>query len=89
MNRFRASSVVLGLLCLMYLITYLDRVNVSTAADGFAREFRLSKTQIGLVFSAFASAARKTPKTLAATTLVITVNVVFIDVLPMAFKVCD
>lgn len=54
MNRFRASSVVLGLLCLMYLITYLDRVNVSTAADGFAREFRLSKTQIGLVFSAFA-----------------------------------
>jgi MFS transporter, ACS family, glucarate transporter len=54
MKRFRASSVVLGLLCLMYLITYLDRVNVSTAADGFAREFRLSKTQIGLVFSAFA-----------------------------------
>jgi len=41
-------------LCLMYLITYLDRVNVSSAADGFAREFGLSKTQIGLVFSAFA-----------------------------------
>jgi MFS family permease len=38
----------------MYLITYLDRVNVSTAADGFAREFKLSKTQIGLVFSGFA-----------------------------------
>jgi MFS transporter, ACS family, glucarate transporter len=50
----RASTVVLGLLCLMYLITYLDRVNVSSAADGFAREFRLSKTQIGVVFSAFA-----------------------------------
>jgi MFS family permease len=54
MNRVRPGTVVLGLLCLMYLITYLDRVNVSSAADGFAREFRLSNTQIGLVFSAFA-----------------------------------
>jgi MFS family permease len=45
---------VLALLCLMYFITYLDRVNVSTAADGFARDFHLTKTQIGLVFSAFA-----------------------------------
>jgi ACS family glucarate transporter-like MFS transporter len=51
---FRASTIVLALLCLMYLITYLDRVNVSSAAEGFATEFRLSKTQIGLVFSAFA-----------------------------------
>jgi len=50
----RASNVVLGLLCLMYFITYLDRVNVSTAAAGFARDFNLNKTQIGLVFSAFA-----------------------------------
>ena len=51
---FRASNVVLLLLCAMYFITYLDRVNVSTAADGFGKEFGLSKTQIGLVFSAFA-----------------------------------
>src|ERR1700722_3315884 len=54
MKPFRATSVVLGLLCLMYFITYLDRVNVSTAADGFAQEFHFTKTQIGLVFSAFA-----------------------------------
>jgi MFS family permease len=54
MRRFRATNIVLGLLCLMYFITYLDRVNVSTAADGFAREFHFTKTQIGLVFSAFA-----------------------------------
>ncbi|MGA7631772.1 MAG: MFS transporter, partial [Terriglobales bacterium] len=54
MKRFRATSVVLGMLCLMYFITYLDRVNVSTAADGFAQAFHFSKTQIGLVFSAFA-----------------------------------
>jgi len=51
---FRATNVVLMLLCLMYFITYLDRVNVSTAADGFAKDFGLNKTQIGLVFSAFA-----------------------------------
>jgi len=52
--RLRATTVVLIMLCLMYFITYLDRVNVSTAAAGFAKEFDLSKTQIGLVFSAFA-----------------------------------
>lgn len=52
--RFRATSIVLLMLCLMYFITYLDRVNVSTAAAGFGKEFNLSKTEIGLVFSAFA-----------------------------------
>jgi MFS family permease len=54
MKLFRATSVVLGMLCLMYFITYLDRVNVSTAAAGFSKEFGLSKTEIGFVFSAFA-----------------------------------
>jgi ACS family glucarate transporter-like MFS transporter len=57
MKRFRvssATSVVLLMLCIMYFITYLDRVNVSTAAAGFGREFQLSHTEIGLVFSAFA-----------------------------------
>jgi MFS family permease len=54
MKLFRATNVVLGMLCLMYFITYLDRVNVSTAAAGFGPDFGLSKTQIGLVFSAFA-----------------------------------
>jgi MFS family permease len=38
----------------MYFITYMDRVNVSTAAIQFGKEFHLSNTQIGLVFSAFA-----------------------------------
>jgi MFS transporter, ACS family, glucarate transporter len=57
MKRLRltsATSVVLIMLCVMYFITYLDRVNVSTAAAGFGKEFGLSNTQIGLVFSAFA-----------------------------------
>jgi MFS transporter, ACS family, glucarate transporter len=52
--RLRVTHIVLVLLCLMYFITYLDRVNVSTAAAGFAEDFHLNKTQIGLVFSAFA-----------------------------------
>src|SRR6202171_5905107 len=52
--RLRATSVVLLMLCLMYFITYLDRVNVSTAAAGFGKDFNLNKTEIGFVFSAFA-----------------------------------
>jgi len=51
---FRPTRIVLVLLCLMYAITYMDRVNVSTAAVGFGKDFHLSRTQIGLVFSAFA-----------------------------------
>ncbi|AXK61322.1 MULTISPECIES: MFS transporter [Burkholderia] len=54
MKLFRATSIVLVMLCVMYFITYLDRVNVSTAAAGFSREFGLNRTEIGLVFSAFA-----------------------------------
>ncbi|PTB18139.1 MFS transporter [Trinickia symbiotica] len=50
----RATMRVLLLLCVMYFITYVDRVNVSTAASAFGPEMRLSHTQIGLVFSAFA-----------------------------------
>src|ERR1700694_5381493 len=52
--RLRATTIVLFMLCMMYFITYLDRVNVSTAAAGFGKEFNFSKTEIGLVFSAFA-----------------------------------
>src|SRR6202163_3020734 len=57
MKRYRVSSptsLVLIMLSVMYLITYLDRVNVSTAAAGFGKEFQLSHTEVGLVFSAFA-----------------------------------
>jgi sugar phosphate permease len=38
----------------MYFITYVDRVNIGTAAPLIGKEFDLSKTQLGLVFSAFA-----------------------------------
>jgi sugar phosphate permease len=45
--------VVLFLISLMYLITYMDRTNISVAAPGMAEEFGLSKTEMGIVFSAF------------------------------------
>lgn len=51
---FRSTNMVLFMLCLMYAITYIDRVNVSTAAAVFRTELNLSNTQVGLVFSAFA-----------------------------------
>ena len=54
--RFRrptASQAVLVLLCLMYLITYVDRVNIATAANEIKRELALSNTQLAFVLSAF------------------------------------
>jgi sugar phosphate permease len=53
-KRLTPTTIVLGLLCLMYLITYVDRVNIATAANEIRRELALSNTQLGLVFSAFA-----------------------------------
>jgi MFS family permease len=50
----RAISITLFLICLMYGITYIDRVNVSTASLVFKKEFHLSNMQVGLIFSAFA-----------------------------------
>ncbi|HLH93501.1 MAG TPA: MFS transporter [Xanthobacteraceae bacterium] len=44
---------ILGLICLMYLITYLDRVNISTAAPAISKEFGFDKITIAWIFSAF------------------------------------
>jgi MFS family permease len=53
---FRATNIVLGLLCLMYFLTYLDRVNISTAiaSDQFRKEIPLTETQASMIFSLFA-----------------------------------
>jgi MFS family permease len=48
------SGTVLLLLCLMYLILYIDRVNISTAAPLIGADLKLSNTDLGLAFSAFA-----------------------------------
>ena len=53
LKRPKPSHVVLGLLCVMYLITYVDRVNISTAADAIKRELSLSNIQLGFLQSAF------------------------------------
>jgi MFS family permease len=53
-SKFGASERVLSILCLMYLILYVDRVNISTAAPLIKTELGLSNTELGLVFSAFA-----------------------------------
>jgi MFS family permease len=52
--RFKPTYVVLAMLCVMYFITYVDRVNIGTAASEIQKELGLSNTQLGLVFSAFA-----------------------------------
>ena len=49
-----ATTNVLALLCAMYFINYIVRVNVSTAAAAFQPELHLTNTQVGLIFSAFA-----------------------------------
>lgn len=49
----RATTTVLGLLCVMYLITYVDRVNIATAAGSIQRELGLSNKALGLALSAF------------------------------------
>src|SRR5262249_39773439 len=50
---FSAPAIVLGLLCLMYFVTYLDRVNIATAATAIKNEFGMSNTQLGIVLGAF------------------------------------
>ena len=44
---------ILGVICLMYLITYLDRVNISTAAPEIRKEFGFDAVTMGWIFSAF------------------------------------
>ncbi len=44
---------VLFLISLMYLITYLDRVNISTVAPVISKEFGFDKATMGAIFSAF------------------------------------
>jgi len=52
-RRFKPTDIVLALLCLMYMITYIDRVNIATALDSIKQELHLSNTQLGFLQSAF------------------------------------
>jgi sugar phosphate permease len=46
--------VILFVLCLMYFIAYIDRVNISVAGPMMRKELGLTPTELGLIFSAFA-----------------------------------
>ena len=41
------------MVCAIYFITYMDRVNLATAAADIQREFHLSNTELGYAFSAY------------------------------------
>src|ERR1700752_4887175 len=49
----RGRWYVLFLISVMYLITYLDRVNISTAAPQISKEFGFDNVTMGFIFSAF------------------------------------
>jgi MFS family permease len=53
-RKISAPGVVLALLCILYLILFVDRVNLAAAAPLIKADLRLSNTQLGLAFSAFA-----------------------------------
>jgi MFS family permease len=50
----RATTAVLAILCAMSFIMYVDRTNISTGALAIRKDFALSNSQLGMVFSAFA-----------------------------------
>src|ERR1700761_905424 len=52
--RLSVPTRILVLLCVMYFITYIDRVNFSTAGNVIQNTFKLTNAQFGQVFSAFA-----------------------------------
>jgi len=54
MRRLSISNTVLLIICMMYLILYVDRVNISTAAPLIKADLNLSNTELGLAFTAFA-----------------------------------
>ena len=51
--RISRPNAVLIFLCVLYLLLYMDRVNLSVAAGAIKTEFHLSSTQLGLAFAAF------------------------------------
>ncbi|MGO9132901.1 MAG: MFS transporter [Methylovirgula sp.] len=53
-GRLKATDLILVIICLMYMITYIDRVNIATAAPAMQKELGLTHTQLGMAFAAFA-----------------------------------
>jgi sugar phosphate permease len=53
MRAFKATQRILLLICVMYLIIYIDRSNIGTAATAMRKDLALSNVELGLIFSAF------------------------------------
>jgi sugar phosphate permease len=53
-RRVSTHGKVLFLLCALYFISYIDRVNLAAAAGAIQADLHLSHTELGLAFSAFA-----------------------------------
>lgn len=54
LRKFKVRHLILGVMCLMYFIAYIDRVNIAVAGPLIRKEFGLTPTELGLIFSAFA-----------------------------------
>jgi len=52
-SAFKAHTIVTTMLCVLFAIMYLDRVNISAAAAPLKAHFNLNNTEMGLAFSAF------------------------------------
>ncbi|VVE83125.1 MFS transporter [Pandoraea sputorum] len=53
-GRVKTRHIILAVMCLMYFISYIDRVNIAVAGPFIRQEMGLTTVQLGLVFSAFA-----------------------------------
>ena len=53
-SALKIRHLILFVLCLMYFIAYVDRVNISVAGPTMRKELGLTPTELGLIFSAFA-----------------------------------
>ncbi len=54
LSRPSAPAIVLALLCAMYFMYFVDRASLSTAAPLIKADLKISNTELGLAFSAFA-----------------------------------
>ena len=52
--RIRPPTIVLGLLCAMYFLMFINRTNIAIAGPLMQADLKLSNTDLGLAFSAFA-----------------------------------
>src|SRR5947207_13678349 len=52
-KRIPAPAILLGLMCILYLITYVARQNLATAGGDIRKELGLTNSQLGQVIGTF------------------------------------